>query len=134
MCRLRSRIALMTVFGSVIDPRAGFDEDVPDISQFGNLSFGRLIATQLVSHNLARRLYTRSRHAYEEPFGCIHVAALQQQDIELGTVLIDCPSQQVRLTAERNEHFVKVTCRAWFAPSCFDRLSQTGAELPAAAL
>jgi hypothetical protein len=32
---------LMAVFSPVIDPRAGFDEDVPDVSQRGNLGFRR---------------------------------------------------------------------------------------------
>jgi len=50
---------LVTVFGSVIDPRAGFDEDVPDVSQFGNFGFRRRIAAQLVGHDLARRVCSR---------------------------------------------------------------------------
>ena len=50
---------LMTVFRPVIDPRAGFDEDVLDVSQCGNLGFRRRIATQQVGHDLVRCLSTR---------------------------------------------------------------------------
>jgi hypothetical protein len=53
----------MTVFGSVIDLRAGLDEDVLDVSQFGHLGLRRRIATQLVGHNLARCLSTDRRRA-----------------------------------------------------------------------
>src|SRR5579864_9321133 len=61
---------LMTVFSPVIDPRAGIDEDVLHVSQFGNLGFRRRIAAQLVGHDLARCLSTRGKHALEKPLRC----------------------------------------------------------------
>lgn len=38
---------LVTVFGSVIQPSAGFDEDMFDVRQLGDLGFRGGIATQL---------------------------------------------------------------------------------------
>ena len=67
---------LMTVFGPVIDPRAGFNEDVPDVNQFRNLGFRRRIAAQLIGHDLARYLRARDKHALEKPLRCSLVAAL----------------------------------------------------------
>jgi hypothetical protein len=66
----------MTVFGPVIDPRAGFDEDVPDVSEFGNLGFRRRITAQLVGHDPARCLSTRGKHVLEKPLRCRLVATL----------------------------------------------------------
>ena len=61
---------LMAVFSTLVDPGTGFDEDVLDVCQFGDLSFCRRIATQLVGHDLAWHFGTRGKHAFEKALGC----------------------------------------------------------------
>lgn len=90
MRRSRSRVALMSVFGAVVDSSTGFDEDVLKVCQFSNRSFRGRGAALLVGHDLARRVVTRGQHSLEKPLGCSRVATLLQQDIEFRAMLIDC--------------------------------------------
>jgi len=50
------------------------------------------------------------QNSLEDALGCRLVAVLLQQDVEFGTVLINGTPQQVRLTAKRHKHLVKVPC------------------------
>jgi hypothetical protein len=93
----------MTVFGTVVHPGTGSDEDVFDVGQFGDRGLCRRVATELVSHDLARSFGTRGKHALEKSPGSRRVATLLQQDVEFGAVLIDCSSQQIRLAAQRHK-------------------------------
>src|SRR5258707_7158628 len=61
---------LMTVFGSVVQPGAGFNEDVLDVCQLCDLGSRGGIATQLVGDNLAWHIGTRGEHALKKPLGC----------------------------------------------------------------
>jgi len=61
---------LMAVFSTLVDPGTGFDEDVLDVDQLGDLSLCCRIAAQLVGHDLARCLGTSGKHALEKPLGC----------------------------------------------------------------
>ncbi len=123
----------MTIFLPVVDPRAGFDEDVLDMGKFGNLGFRRGIAAQLVGHDLARCLSTRGKNALEKPLRCSLVAALLQQEIEFGTMLIDGAPQQVRLAALRHKYFVKVPRGAGPATCRLHTVCEAGTELIAPA-
>ncbi|MEX3901253.1 hypothetical protein [Paraburkholderia youngii] len=44
-----------------------------------------------------------------------------------------CPPEQIRLTAQRNEDFVKMPCAARFAASSFDAMCEARAEFVAPA-
>jgi len=84
---------LMAIFGTVVDPSTGFDENVSDVCQFGNFCLRRRVAAQPVGDDLARHFGTRRQHALEKPLGRRLVAPLLQKNIEFGAVLIDCAPQ-----------------------------------------
>jgi hypothetical protein len=90
MRRSRSRVALMSVFGAVVDSSTSFDEEVLKVCQFSNRSFRGRGAALLVGHDLARHVVTRGLHSLENPLGCSRVATLLQQDVEFREMLIDC--------------------------------------------
>ena len=50
----------------------------------------------------------RQSNALEKALDCSLIAMLLQQDIEFGTVLIDCSPQQISLATQRDEHLVEV--------------------------
>jgi hypothetical protein len=119
---------LMAVFRTVVEPGTGFDEDVLDVCQFGDLSLCRRIATQLVGHDLAWHIGRRGKHALEKALGCSLIATLLQQDIEFGAVLIDCSPQQIRLAAQRHKHLVQMPCGAGLATRSFHAMREARAE------
>jgi hypothetical protein len=86
----------MAIFGMVVDPSPGIDEDVLDVDPIGDLSLCRQIAAQLVGHDLARRLGTDARHPFKKTLGCRLVPTFLQQDIELDAMLIDCSPRSAR--------------------------------------
>jgi hypothetical protein len=55
------------------------------------------------------------------------------QHIELGTVLVDCSPQQIRLAAQRHEHLVQMTYAARPGPRRFGAPGEFRAEFVAPA-
>ncbi len=123
----------MAIFGTVVHPCTGFDEDVFDVCQIGNFGFRSRIAAQLIGDNPSRRVGTGGQHVFEEALRRGLIATFLQQDVELGAVLVDCPPEQIRLTAQRNEDFVKMPCAAGFAASRLDAMCEARAEFIASA-
>jgi len=123
----------MAVFSTIVDSGIGLDEDMLDVEQLRDLGLCHRIAAQLVGHDLARRLGASSQHSPEKPFGSRLVATLLQQNIELDAMLIDCSPQQIRLAAQRNEHFVKVPSRARLATRSLNTMRKARAEFIAPA-
>jgi len=78
-------------------------------------------------------LRTRGKHALEKPLRCCLVATLLQQDIEFGTVLINCLPQQIRLAAQGHKHFVQMPCGAGLAASGLHAMGKARAKFVAAA-
>ncbi len=124
---------LMTILGAVVDAGTGFDEDVFDVCQFGNFGLRGRIAAQLIGDNPSWRVGTGGQHAVEEALCCGLVAMFLQQDVEFGAVLVDCPPEQIRLTAQRNEDFVQMPCAPRLAASSFDAMCEARAEFVAPA-
>src|SRR6218665_3427484 len=79
---------LMAVLGTVVHPRAGFHEDMPDLRKARDGGLGCRVAAQLVGHDLAGHLRAGGQHALEEALGCPLVAALLYKDVDLGAMLI----------------------------------------------
>jgi hypothetical protein len=115
---------LMTVFGPVVQPSAGPDEDMLDVFEFGNLGLCCWIATRLIGHDLARCLGTGGQHALEKPLGCCLIATLLKQNIKLGVVLIDGSPQQIRLVAQRYKDLVQMPCGAGLATRSLDAMRE----------
>jgi hypothetical protein len=123
----------MVVFSTVVGPGTGFDEDVLDVDQLGDLGLCRRITVHLVAHDLARCLGTSGKHELEKPLGCCLIATLLQQEIEFDAVLIDCSPQQIRLAAQCHEHFVEVPGGARLTTRSLDAMREARAELVAPA-
>lgn len=123
----------MTIFGAIVYSGAGFDEDVFHVCQFRDLGFCSRIAAQLIRHDLAWPFGTSGKHALEKALGCRLVATLLQQDIEFGTVLINCTPQQIRLAAQRNKHFVEMPGGTRLATRSLDAMGEARAEFVAPA-
>jgi hypothetical protein len=119
---------LMAIFGAIVHARAGFDEHVPDVGELGVFGLCRRIAAQLVGDDPARSVGTRGEYVFEETLRGSLVATLLQQDVELGTVLIDGAPQHVWLAAQRHEHFVEVPRAAWLAASRLDAMREARAK------
>jgi hypothetical protein len=124
---------LMAIFGAVVHTRTGFDEDVFDVCQFGDFGLRGRITAQLIGDDPSRRVGTGGQHAFEEALRGGLVATFLQQDVEFSTVLIDCAPEQVRLTAQRHENFVKMPCAARFAASRLDAMCEACAKFIAPA-
>ena len=124
---------LMAIFGTVVHPCTGFDEDVLDVCQFGNFGLRGRITAQLTGDNPSRRVGTGGQHVFEEARCCSLVATFLQQDVGFGAVLVHCPPEQIRLTAQRNDDFVKMPRAARFAASSFDAMCEARAEFIAPA-
>jgi len=80
-------------------------------------------------NDLARPLGTSGEHALEKPLCCGVVATLLKQDIEIGAVLIDGSPQQIRLAAQRHEHFVQMPCGPGRAARHLDAMREARAKL-----
>ncbi|MGF6292622.1 hypothetical protein QFZ98_004483 [Paraburkholderia youngii] len=123
----------MAVFGTVVHPGRSLDEDVLDVCQSGNFGLRGRIAAQLIGDNPSWRVGTGGQHAVEEALCCGLIAMFLQQDVEFGAVLVDCPPEQIRLTAQRNEDFVKMPCAPRLAASSLDAMCEARAEFVAPA-
>ena len=123
----------MTIFGAVVQPGTGFNEDVLDVGELGDLRLYGWIAPQLIGHNLAERFGTGGKHAPEKPLRRSLVATLLQEDIKLCAVLIDCPPQQIRLAAQCHEYFVQMPCGAELATRRFHSVCKARTEFIAPA-
>lgn len=53
--------------------------------------------------------------------------------VEVGTLLIDSPSWQIRLIAKRNEHFVQIPCGVELRTRILDAMREAPAEFVARA-
>ncbi len=83
--------------------------------------------------NPSWRVGTGGQHAVEEALCCGLIAMFLQQDVEFGDVLVDCPPEQIRLTAQRNEDFVQMPCAPRLAAGNFDAMCEAHAEFVAPA-
>jgi hypothetical protein len=88
--RSRSRVALMSVLGAVVESSTAVDEDVFKVCQFSNRSFRGRGASLLVAHDLAWHAVTRDQNLLEKPLGCGRVATLLQPDFQCRAMRIDC--------------------------------------------
>lgn len=70
-----------------------------------------------------------AQRALEAAFTRSLVAPLLQQDVELGTVLIDGPPQQRGLAMQRHEHLIKMPSAAGLAPRDLDPVEKLAPSL-----
>jgi Outer membrane protein W len=82
----------VTVLGAVVHTCSRFDENVPYLSELGNINLRRRITVQPVGHSPARHRAS-TQHPPEERFA-VALAPLLHQHVKFGAMLVDRMPQQ----------------------------------------